>query len=134
VKKAIDEGDVEKAQDIAMAAYDEEVYVINADGSGRTNLTKNSAADVAPTWSPDGKKITFMSDRDGDFDIYTMDADGSDVAQVTNLPGDDDSPDWQPLPRTVHQPDTGGLSLMMVASALLFSGGVMFYAGLKRRM
>jgi hypothetical protein len=88
-------------------------------------------------------KITFQSDRDGDYDIYTMDADGSDVAQVTNLPGDDYSPDWQPLPRptssksrseTVHPPDTGGPSLLLVASALLFSGGLMFYAGVKRRM
>jgi hypothetical protein len=68
-----------------------------------------------------------------------MDTDGSDVAQLTNLPGDEHTPDWQPLtPKsrtmTVHQPDTGGPSLLLVAIALLFSGGVMFYAGLKRRM
>jgi TolB protein len=115
---------------------DLEVYVINADGSGRTALTSNSALDRGPDWSPDGTKITFASDRDGDLDIYTMDADGSDVAQVTNLPGDEESPDWQPLPGTtgVHQPDTGGLSLLLVAIALLFSGSVLFYAGLKRRM
>jgi Tol biopolymer transport system component len=35
---------------------------------------------------------------------------------------------------TVHPPDTGGLSLLLVASALLFSGGVLLYAGLKHRM
>jgi Tol biopolymer transport system component len=35
---------------------------------------------------------------------------------------------------TVHQPDTGGPSLLLVASALLFSGGVMFYAGVKHRI
>lgn len=118
-----------------------EVYVINADGSGRTALTSNAALDDNPAWSPDGTKITFASDRDGDLDIYTMDADGSDVAQVTNLPGDEEHPDWQPLPgttvqderfpdwqplpRTVHQPDTGGPSLLLVAIALLFSGGVL---------
>jgi len=119
-----------------------EVFVINADGgrfsqgtiSKYTNLTSNSASDEVPDWSPDGKKIAFASDRDGDYDIYTMDADGSDVAQVTNLPGNEYSPDWQPLPRTVHQPPTGGPSLLLVAIALLFSGGVMFYAGLKRRV
>ena len=111
-----------------------EVYVINADGSARTALTSKSAKDTEPDWSPDGTRITFASDRDGDFDIYTMDADGSDVAQVTNSPGDDFSPDWQPLPRStvLHQPDTGGLSLLLVAIALLFSGGVLFYAGVKR--
>jgi TolB protein len=114
----------------------DEVYVVNADGSGRVALSSNKALDGEPDWSPDGKKIAFASDRDGDYDIYTMDADGSDVAQVTNLPGDDLFPDWQPLPGTmgVHQPDTGGLSLLLVASALLFFGSVMFYAGLKRRM
>jgi len=115
------------------------VYIINADGSGRTALTSNSAWDDDSAWSPDGTKIVFSSDRDGgdDFHLYTMDADGSDVAQVTAHYAVE--PDWQPLTAksrslTVHPPDTGGLSLLVVASALLFSGGVMFYAGLKRRV
>jgi Tol biopolymer transport system component len=86
---------------------DEEVYVINADGSGqRTALTSNSAVDLEPDWSPDGKKIAFSSDRDGDFDIYTMDADGSNVAQLTNSPGDDKQPDWLPrLPKDADGSD-----------------------------
>jgi Tol biopolymer transport system component len=112
-----------------------EVYVMNADGSGNTNLTNSRGGDAWPEWSPDGTKIAFSSSRDGDFDIYTMDADGSDVTQVTNLRGDQQYPDWQPLPgTTVHQPDTGGPSLLLVAIALLFSSGVLFYAGLKRRV
>jgi dipeptidyl aminopeptidase/acylaminoacyl peptidase len=99
VKKAIAEGDAQKAMEKAQAVADEEVYVVNADGSGRTALTSNTAVDINPAWSPDGTKITFASDRDGDSDIYTMDADGSDVAQVTNARYDDGlDPDWQPLP------------------------------------
>ena len=64
-----------------------------------------------------------------------MDADGSDVAQITaNSDVKDMDPDWQPLPPkspsvTVYPPDTGGPSLLLVASALLFSGGVLLYAG-----
>jgi WD40-like Beta Propeller Repeat len=110
-------------------------YIINADGSGRTALTRNPAVDVEPGWSPDGKKITFSSDRDGgDYDIYTMDADGSDVAQVTKNSGVNDSlPDWLPE-ETVHQPDTGGPSLLLVLSALLFAAGVLLYAVVKRWM
>jgi Tol biopolymer transport system component len=75
-----------------------DVYVINADGSGKTKLTKSPDDEIDPSWAPDGTKIAFSSDRDYDYDIYTMDADGSDVAQVTNLPWDDYAPDWQPLP------------------------------------
>lgn len=69
-----------------------------------------------------------------------MDADGTDVAQVTANPDASYwSPDWQPLtPKsrsaTVDQPDTGGPSLLWVASALLFSGGLMFCAVVQRGM
>jgi TolB protein len=118
-----------------------DVYVINTDGSGRTNLTDDSELDIDPAWSPDGKKIAFASYRAGSSnDIYTMDADGSGVARVTKTPDvDDRAPEWQPLPPksgsvTVHPPDTGGLSLLLLAGALLFSGGVMLYAGVKLRM
>ena len=136
---------------------DFEVYVINPDGSDLANLTSNSAGDFNPRWSPDGKKITFVSNRDGDKDIYTMDADGSDVTPVTTDSGTqvqqmhDMDPDWQPVfmrkavampekqqeqrqlnHQQVHPPDTGGPSLSLVASALLFSGGVMFYVVVKR--
>jgi Tol biopolymer transport system component len=125
------------------ARYD--VYVMNADGSGKINLTKSpKVGEDSPSWSPDGTKITFSSFRDkpgsGHSSIYTMDADGSNVTQVTTNPDATDIyPDWQPLTpeshsETVHPPDTGGPSLLLVASALLFSVGVLLYAGVKRRM
>src|ERR1051325_2363909 len=41
-----------------------EIYVCSADGSGQKNLTKHSAWDIYPRWTPDGKQIIFFSDRD----------------------------------------------------------------------
>jgi len=69
-----------------------EIYVMNADGSGQTNLTNNPAGDFGPDWSPDGSRIAFQSGRDGSGEIYVMNADGS---GQTNLTGGSD-PDWSP--------------------------------------
>ena len=90
-------------------------------------------------------RIAFQSTRvtrdnpDGNSEIYKMNADGSNPTRLTDSLGVDGESDWQPLtPKsrslTVHPPPTGGPSLLLVASVLLFSGGVMFYAGVKRRL
>ena len=56
-----------------------EIYVMDADGSNATRLTNNSTREYYPSWSPDGSKIAFVSDRDGGTDaskeIYVMDTD-----------------------------------------------------------
>ena len=59
-------------------------------------LTKNAVDDLAPAWSPDGERIAFASDRDGDFEIYVMAADGTRVQQLTDDPADDLHPAWSP--------------------------------------
>jgi Tol biopolymer transport system component len=68
---------------------------MNSDGSGQTRLTDNPAHDSAPSLSPDGTRIAFTSQRDGDPDIYTMNADGSDQKKLTSKPGNY-SPSWSP--------------------------------------
>ena len=57
---------------------------MNADGSGQQRLTTQGAQ---PGWSPDGQKIAFMSERDGNSEIYTMNADGSQQRNLTRTPG-----------------------------------------------
>jgi len=63
-----------------------EIYVMDADGSGQTNLTNNPALDFTPAWSSDGSKIAFVSDRDGNSEVYVMDAIGSGQTNLTNNP------------------------------------------------
>ena len=57
---------------------------MNVDGSGQTRLTNNPAPDTAPAWPPDGAKIAFTSERDGNREIYVMKADGSVQTNLTN--------------------------------------------------
>lgn len=74
----------------------DDIWVMNGDGTGQTEVMRHPARDWSPTWSPDGRRIAFYSDRDGNFEIYTMNADGSGLTRLTNDPGDDNSPDWSP--------------------------------------
>ncbi len=61
---------------------------MNVDGTGLTRSRSSRPENKAyyPSWSSDGKRIAFHSDRDGNLEIYTMAADGSDVVRVTNNP------------------------------------------------
>ena len=70
---------------------------MNADGSGQRRLTNNLAPNMYSSWSPDGKKITFGSTRDGNQEIYVMNADGSEQKNLTNNPANDYSPSWSPF-------------------------------------
>ena len=45
------------------------------------------SGDCFPAWSPDGSKIAFTSDSDGDYEVYVMNADGSAQTRLTNSPG-----------------------------------------------
>jgi Tol biopolymer transport system component len=81
---------------VSNRAGNDEIYVMKADGSGVTRLTKNAANDEQPAWSPDGKKIAFVSNRAGNGEIYSMYADGSSVTRLTNNAGLDRDPVWSP--------------------------------------
>ena len=68
-----------------------EIYVVNIEGSGLTNVTNNPGNDVHPRWSPDGARILFMSDRrGGDPEPFVMNADGSGQRRLT-LASDEDA-------------------------------------------
>ena len=70
-------------------SYD--IFKVNVDGTGLTQLTKTPGYDAEATVAKDGR-IVFTSVRDGDMEIYSMNGDGSDVRRLTNLPGPDGGP------------------------------------------
>ena len=75
-----------------------DIFVMNADGSNRRQLTRNGAANFAPFFSPDGKRIIFSSNvgdqRGREFDLYLMNVDGSGLERVTYEGGFDGFPMW----------------------------------------
>jgi TolB protein len=79
-----------------------EIFMMNRDGSDPINVTNHPAFDGYPAWSPDGSKIVFASNREGDargdFQIYIMEADGSNAIRVVDGgPGIEDArPIWSP--------------------------------------
>ena len=80
-----------------------EIYVMDADGKNQRRLTNNPASDHSPSWSPDGKRVVFCSNRDGHvihgiptYEIYVMDADGGNQQRLTDNPNNDSSPSWSP--------------------------------------
>ncbi len=78
------------------SSFNNEIYVMNSDGSGVMRLTNSPGWDGEPTWSPDGSKIAFESNRDGNYHIYVMNTDGSGLTQLTSGSTQDHEPAWSP--------------------------------------
>ena len=85
-----------------------DMWLMNADGSGKRRLTKSKFYETNPVFSPDGTRIAFTGDRHNrnlskrrlarGFELYTMAAGGGDVIRVTDNRRAELFPDWQPLP------------------------------------
>ncbi len=73
-----------------------EIYVMNADGTEPIRLTNNTFSDTNPKLSVDGSKIVFCSNRDGNFEIYAMNVDGTSQTRLTSNASDDTEPAWSP--------------------------------------
>ncbi len=73
---------------------DAEIFLMDRDGSGLTNITNAPGMDRFPAWSPDGTRISFTGTREGITGIYIMKLDGSGLVRVTS--SYDGSADWSP--------------------------------------
>jgi Tol biopolymer transport system component len=80
-----------------------DIFAINANGSGKTGLTKSSAYESDPAWSPNGRRIAFdiAQGSPGQAEIFVMEADGSRPKNLTRDPANDQDPAWSPNGRKI---------------------------------
>jgi eukaryotic-like serine/threonine-protein kinase len=74
----------------------EDLFVVRVDGSEYRRLTDDAFRDRGPTWSPDGTRIAFYSDRSGVYDLWQIRPDGSGLTPITKANGNPGFPIWSP--------------------------------------
>ncbi len=80
----------------------EDLFLLRTDGSGLRKLTDDPFRNRGPSWSPDGSRIAFYSDRSGVYDLWTIRPDGSGLARVLKTPVVSPwYPRWSPDGRTL---------------------------------
>lgn len=73
------------------------IHVVNTTAPGSSSpLTQNDGSAASPDWSPDGERIVFTSERDGNSELYVMNADGSGQTRITNTAATELEPAWSP--------------------------------------
>lgn len=72
------------------------IYLQRVNGTSVTRLTSDDSDNAFPTFSPDGKSISYSSTRSGVWNIYIMDVDGRNSVQVTNSPNQCMHPSFSP--------------------------------------
>ena len=97
---------------IVFACFDgkhDQICTMNPDGTQLSQLTDVPATNFYPSSSPDGDRILFSSNRDGNFEIYSMDSTGENVQQLTDDIGNLYAPEYAPNGnRIVFTHETGG--------------------------
>jgi Tol biopolymer transport system component len=77
--------------------YRSRIWVVATDGTGSPRpLTSGEKADTAPRWSPDGRRLAFLSTRGGKPQLYLLDLDGGEARKLTDLKGGAGEPAWSP--------------------------------------
>jgi dipeptidyl aminopeptidase/acylaminoacyl peptidase len=105
---------VVSTSDTAKDHDDTDVWLASWDGAQQIRVTRSSSGEHAPRWSPDGRWIAFLSDRDDPHEVaqlWLYDRAGGEPERLTSLPGGVSdlawSPDGKRLALIVSDPDSG---------------------------
>ncbi|MGD8427309.1 MAG: S41 family peptidase, partial [Balneolaceae bacterium] len=82
-------------------SYQGDIWRVPINGGRAWRMTLHEAYDTRPQWSPDGSKIAFISDRNGNNDVFVMNADGSKIKQLTYHSASDELTGWAPDNRVI---------------------------------
>jgi Tol biopolymer transport system component len=116
----------------SISALGTDVWVMNADGSGKTDLTRDDGTnDRQPVFSPDGKQIAFMSDRSKTgTSIYRMPSAAPGAITRVTTGNNERLPDWAPVKKLCVVPTVTGLTVAAATTKLQAAGctrGVVTY-------
>jgi Ca2+-binding RTX toxin-like protein len=74
-----------------------DIYEVNSDGTGgEVRITNTVATEADPAYSPDGSKLAFASNVNGNYDIWAVSSAGGAPFEITSVAGDERSPSWSP--------------------------------------
>jgi dipeptidyl aminopeptidase/acylaminoacyl peptidase len=82
-------------------AFETELWIAVTATGERYQLTNSKKSNTSPRWSPDSRRIAFISDRDGKRQIYLIAPDGGEAVPITNLENGVSSIDWSPDGRVI---------------------------------
>ena len=77
-------------------AYAGDIWVADADGRNPVRLTSHAATERDPVFSPDGTKIAYTANYDGNDDVFVVNVTGGEPQRLTWHPGSDEALDWLP--------------------------------------
>jgi dipeptidyl aminopeptidase/acylaminoacyl peptidase len=83
-------------QDLPRAKHVSHIWMMDIDGSNPRQMTQGEKSENSPSFSPDGKWILFISDRDGSSNLYVMPAAGGEARRLTNISTGVSDPLWSP--------------------------------------
>lgn len=96
--------------------YSGHIQILDLATGSMTRLT-SGPVDGAPCWSPDGRRIAFVSNRSGNWDLWSIGVDGGEETQLTTFEGFDHSPRWSPDGSRIayHSASSGNGDLWIVS-------------------